>query len=163
MVSLNRHPVRRGLSSVYVEFRRLFGEQSRLQLDSSQWLSLKKLYRSSIKISVWSHRDGIFLPMIWIVIPLTNNTHAQNMSSLAYDSILEGLPKELLFYNVPVIQTAVSESYYVDCRPVSQISESFLSPEMQIILILRRVCCTPKSGYCIKMEPFSKRGKKSDL
>ncbi|XP_078318159.1 uncharacterized protein LOC144620643 [Crassostrea virginica] len=28
--------------SVYVEFRRLSGERSRLQLDSSQWLSLKK-------------------------------------------------------------------------------------------------------------------------
>lgn len=46
------------------------------------------------------------------------------MSSLAYDSILEGLPKELLLFNVPVTQTAVSGSYYVDCRPVSQISEN---------------------------------------
>lgn len=53
-----------------------------------------------------------------------NQFKPSTMTSLAYDSILEGLPKELLLLNLPVTQTAVTGTYYVDCRPVSQISKT---------------------------------------
>ena len=46
------------------------------------------------------------------------------MSNLVQGDIVEGLPKELLLFNLPVTQMAVTGSYYVDCRPVSQISEN---------------------------------------
>ena len=40
------------------------------------------------------------------------------------DYLQEGLPRELLLFHLPVTQTAVTRTYYVDCRPVSQISET---------------------------------------
>lgn len=46
------------------------------------------------------------------------------MASLPHDDIQEGLPRKLLLFNLPVTQTAVSRNYYVDCRPVSQMSEN---------------------------------------
>lgn len=46
------------------------------------------------------------------------------MASLPHDDIQEGLPRKLFLFNLPVTQTAVSRNYYVDCRPVSQMSEN---------------------------------------
>ncbi|XP_061173663.1 uncharacterized protein F54H12.2-like [Saccostrea echinata] len=46
------------------------------------------------------------------------------MTSLAYADFQEGLPRELLLFNLPLTQTAVTRNFYVDCRPVSQISEN---------------------------------------
>lgn len=44
------------------------------------------------------------------------------MASLAHDDIQEGLPRELLLFNLPVTQTA--RNCYVDCKPVSQMSKN---------------------------------------
>lgn len=40
------------------------------------------------------------------------------------DDLQERLPRELLLFHLPVTQTAVTKTYYVDSRPVSQISET---------------------------------------
>ncbi|XP_069104209.1 uncharacterized protein F54H12.2-like [Argopecten irradians] len=37
---------------------------------------------------------------------------------------MEGLPQELMLFSLPVVQSAVQRTYFVDCRPVSQISGS---------------------------------------
>lgn len=67
------------------------------------------------------------------------------MTSLAYKDFQERLPRELMLFILPLTQTAVTRNYYVDCRPVSQISENgpveFTVPGTGDYLDLKKVCC----------------------
>jgi hypothetical protein len=45
------------------------------------------------------------------------------MSTLSSSDFEEGIPNGLLLFNLPPYQTAISSSYYVNVRPVSQLSD----------------------------------------